>query len=133
MADKVKGRAIPRRATTFLQMRSSLQDDEWAVHSTDPIIISQIYEHLSRDASADNIEGTITYKRRKVPVFFVPFVVVEFLKNNKHNRPNYISFHRKKRAFSGSDTQYGLWSAWREGKNSPNTFLKDVFKNWKRV
>ncbi|MCF7843459.1 hypothetical protein K9M47_01015 [Candidatus Gracilibacteria bacterium] len=128
MADRVKGKVIQRSATSFKQKKlRNLADDEWAVYSTDPIILSQINGELSYP-----IEEMITYRRRQIPVRIVPFYVVEFLKNNRSNHPNYISFHRRKRSGVSSVSQeYGLWNAWQEeGKATPNAFLKKVFKNW---
>lgn len=130
MADRVKGKAIPKRATTFRQKQPDLKNDEWAVYTPDENIQEGISSFMAERGEGSCITGEITYNGNKRPVFFVPFCVVEFLKKNKAKFPNYISFHRKRRAVSGSDTPYGLWRVWMEGSKSPNAFLKKVFENW---
>lgn len=130
MADRVRGKVIPKKATTFKQRQPELKNDEWAVYTPDINIQNGISAFMAEKGEGSCIAGEITYNGNKRPVFFVPFYVVEFLKKNKANFPDYISFHRKRRAVSGPDTRYGLWKIWMEGSKTPNTFLKKVFENW---
>lgn len=126
-----KGKIVAKKATTFKRRQSSLANDQWAVHTTDSNIQNGIAEYMTTKGEGSLIEGEhILWRGRKVPVFFVPFCVVEFLKNNKDKFPNYMSFHRRRRDSSGNDVPYGLWSAWNEGRKGPNAFLKKIFENW---
>lgn len=131
MADRVKGKIIPKKSTTFQQRQPSLKDNEWAVFTNDEMIQNGISSFLAEKGEGSCTTGEIYYNGKKTPVFFVPFCVVEFLKRNRANNPNYVSFHRKPRSGNrGTGTQYGIWRMWMEGKKSPNRFLIQYFENW---
>lgn len=132
MADKVKSKAIKRNATTFKLRQQRLEKDQWAVYTTNGTLLSKIREELSKKG-IDPADGSyIDYSGgNRIPVIFVPFYIVKFLKDNKNDYPHYVSFHRKPRASSGgSVSEYGLWKIWMEGSKTPRIFLKKVFEGW---
>ena len=123
-----------RLASTFRQKQRDLSSEEWAIYTIDSNIQNAISEYISQIGEGSLSSGNhITWRGRSVPVFFVPFCVAEFLKKNRDKFSSYMSFHRRRRAVSGSGNEYGLWSAWNEGRITPNVFLKQVFTNCKKV
>lgn len=130
---KVEKSTQERKVITTKSQYTTLEDDEWAIYTLDEIILSKIYNQLSLENNVDSINGTITYRDRKIPVLFVPYHIALFFKKNRDKYPDYVSFHRKKRSgVRGSTQEYGKWVAWKEGRSMPSIFLKKVFKNWKR-
>lgn len=140
MTNKV---VIPRRATTFKQRSPDLKNNSWTVYTADKELKRRITSFLVEKEIGPCVDGEIFYnwwrnsispKWKRTPVLFVPSCVADFLKENKHQFPNYITFHRKPR--DGNHDHYnsphGQWKVWLEGEKTPSPFFETTAEKFKK-
>ncbi len=75
MSNKVKGKVIPRNATTFKLKKRSLENDEWAVYTPDVNIQEGISSFMAERGEGSYISTEITYNGKKFQFSLSPFVL----------------------------------------------------------
>lgn len=122
-----------KKAARQFRQKSGPQNYHWAVYTPNETLMAKITSEGAKGSESDFNEGSIFYGggRKEIPVFFVPYHVVEYIEKNRHSYPDYICFHSKKlSSSSNTSSRDSKWVASNGGRKSPSEFLKKTFANW---
>ncbi|MEN9880947.1 MAG: hypothetical protein RLZZ308_130 [Candidatus Parcubacteria bacterium] len=91
----------------------------WFVETSDSITQNAIAEHLANKGEGSTSLSSIFYNDDTHHGFKVPFIIVQFLTENKAKVPYlFTAYHRERNSVP--------WSMWKEGKKTPAQKLKDL-------
>ena len=96
------------------EIRSQLEKEEWALHTTDEDVANSIRNHLE-EKQLDATLCSIKHGNRELSGYMVSFEMVMYLRSRKlqRNEAAFTAYHRVNRE--------AKWEEWQEGKKHVGT------------
>lgn len=124
-------RLVSRRAAIGFFERDGKAFEDWAVFTQDAQLKNTIVTFLQRE-HREVSEGLVDYQQKNgIPVIFIPYPLVLYLKFNSFRFPKFLCFHRKKiKCSSDVTSRQNTWKLENVNRESYESLRKEMMKEW---